>query len=155
MKRKRLKLMELTIATDVAARKALVADSLECFLLGKPACDILTCDKHILNGVIVRISFRRSPNDFTVISESSKRYRAEIVDANRYVRKMTVVVHVLSAIEKNFALNTSCLSVHECVAQNFSCHSWHPKLESRRHLLSRTGSKNDYCNVNKSVMFRN
>ena len=141
-------------ATDVAARKALVADSLECFLLGKPASDILTCDKHLLSGVTQRISFRRSPNDFTVISESNKHYRVKIVEANLYVRKMTVADHVLSAIEKNFAKNTSCLSVHGGVAQNFSCHCWHPQLESRRHLLQRTSSTNDYSNVNQSVIFR-
>ena len=46
-------------ATDVAARKALVAESLECFLLGKPASDILTCDKYLLSGLTLRI-FRRS-----------------------------------------------------------------------------------------------
>ena len=35
-------------ATDVAARKNLVADSLDCFLLGKPPSDILTGDKHLI-----------------------------------------------------------------------------------------------------------
>ena len=55
-------------ATDVAARKVF-ADSLECLLLGKSVSDILNCDKH-LSGVTLSISFRRSPNDFTVISES-------------------------------------------------------------------------------------
>ena len=69
-------------ATDVAARKTLVADSLECFLLEKPVSDILTCDKHHLSGVTLRISFRRSPNDFTVTSDSKKHYRLKIVEAN-------------------------------------------------------------------------
>ena len=55
-------------STEVAARKGF-ADSLEFFLLGKSASDILNCDKH-LSGVTLSISFRRSPNDFTVISES-------------------------------------------------------------------------------------
>ena len=33
-------------ADDVAARKALVANSQENYFIGKPASDILTCDKH-------------------------------------------------------------------------------------------------------------
>ena len=51
-------------ADEVAARKALVANSQENYFIGKPASDILTCDKHLLSGVTLRISFRRSTNDF-------------------------------------------------------------------------------------------
>ena len=87
-------------ADDVAARKALVANSQENYFIGKPASDILTCDKHLLSGVTLRISFRRSTNDFAVISESNKHYKIKIIEANLYVRKMTVADHVLTAIEK-------------------------------------------------------
>ena len=57
-------------ADDVAARKALVANSQEKYFIEKPAGDILICDKHLLKGVTLRISFRRSTNDFAVVSES-------------------------------------------------------------------------------------
>ena len=87
-------------ATDVAAQKDLVSDSLECCLLGKPASDILTCEKHLPSGDTLRISFRRSLNGFTVITESNKHYRVKIVEATFFVRKMTVADHVLFAIEK-------------------------------------------------------
>ena len=87
-------------AEDVTARKALVADSLEKYFIGKPASDIFTCDKHLLSGVTLRISFRRSSNDFAVISEADKHYKGKIIEANLYVRKMTIADHVLSAIEK-------------------------------------------------------
>ena len=87
-------------ADDVAARKALVANSQENYFIGKPASDILTCDKHLLSGVSLRISFKRSTNDFAVISESNKHYRVKIIEANLYVRKMTIAHHVLTAIEK-------------------------------------------------------
>ena len=85
-------------ATDVAARKALVAKSLECFLLGKPASDILTCDKYLLSGLTLRI-FRRSSNNLTIISESNKHYRVKLVFEQIFTRKITVADHVLSAIE--------------------------------------------------------
>ena len=87
-------------AEDVASRKALVQDSLENFFNEKPASDILTCDKHLLSGVTLRISLRRSTNDFAIISESNKHYKIKITEENLYVRKMTVADHVLSAVEK-------------------------------------------------------
>ena len=85
---------------DVAARKPLVANSQENYFIGKPASDILTCDKHLLSGVALRISSRRSTNDFAVISESNKHYKVKIIEANLCVRKMTIADHVLTAIEK-------------------------------------------------------
>ena len=87
-------------AEDVTARKALVANSNENYFIGKPSSDILTCDKHLLSGITLRISFRRSTNDFAVISESNKHYKVKIIEANLNVRKMTVSDHVLTAIEK-------------------------------------------------------
>ena len=87
-------------ADDVAARKALVANSQENCFIGKPVSDILTCDKHLLIGVTLRISFRRSTNDFAVISESNKHYKFKIIEANLYDRKMTIADHVLTATEK-------------------------------------------------------
>ena len=94
--------MALTAAltTWVAARKALVANSQENYFIGKPASDILTCDKHLLSGVTLRISFRRSTNGFAVISESNTQYKVRIVEGNLYVRKLTLADHVLTAIEK-------------------------------------------------------
>ena len=60
---------------DVAARKALVANSKENYFIGKPASDDFTCDKHLLSGVTLRISLRRSTNEFAEISESNKHYK--------------------------------------------------------------------------------
>ena len=87
-------------ADDVAARKALVNNSQENNFIGKPASDILTCDKHLLSGVTLRISFRRSTNIFVLISESNKHYIVRLIEANLYVRKIKIADHVLTAIEK-------------------------------------------------------
>ena len=86
---------------DVAARKALVANFQENYFIGKPASDILISDKHLLNGVTLRISFGRSTSDFVLISKSNTHYKVIIFEANLYVIKMTRADHVLIAIEKN------------------------------------------------------
>ena len=100
-------------ADDVAARKALVANSLENYFIGKPGSDILTCDKHSLSGVTLRISFRRSTNDLAVISESNKHYKVRIIEANLYVRKMTIADHVLTAIEKTLLKHRPCIAIQK------------------------------------------
>ena len=75
------------------------------FFIGKPACDILTCDKHLLSGVTLRISFRRSTNDFAVISESNKHYKVRIVEANLYVRT-TAVYRCTEVLPRTFLATT-------------------------------------------------
>ena len=84
---------------DVAARKALVANSQENHFIGKPASDVLTCDKHLLSGVTLQISIRRSTNDFVLISKTNKHYQVKIIEDNLYVRKMTKADHVLTCLE--------------------------------------------------------
>ena len=55
-------------ADDVAARNASVANYQENYFIGNQEKDILTCDKLLLSGVTLQISFRRSTNDFVAIS---------------------------------------------------------------------------------------
>ena len=116
-------------ADDVAARKALVANSQENYFIGKPASDILTCEKHLLGGVTLRISFRRSTNDFAVISESNKHYRVRIVEANLYVRKTTIADHVLTAIEKTLLKTPAVYRYTEVLPRTFFSNNWNKKLE--------------------------
>ena len=88
-------------AEDFAERKRIVAASSEIRLFGKIACNFLSCDKHLISGVTITLSLRRSPNDFVIMSEqSNKHYQVQITEANLYVRKMTVTDFVLSSIEK-------------------------------------------------------
>ena len=89
------------ITAEVNRRKALVRQSAECTFYGKVAKDFFTCDLHILRGVTLRVSFRRSIDDFVVISDDAgKPYKVKIIEANLYVRKMTLNDDVVSAIEK-------------------------------------------------------
>ena len=78
-------------ADDITELKGLVAVSNELKLFGKIACIFLPCDKHLLSGVTIRLSLRRFPSDFVVISEdAAKHYKVQIIEANLYVRKKTV-----------------------------------------------------------------
>ena len=90
---------------------------------------ILTCDKHLLGGVTLRISFRRSTNDFAVISESNKHYKVKIIEAHLYVRKMTVADHVLTAIEKTLLKTPAVYRYTEVLPRTFFSYNWNKKLE--------------------------
>ena len=87
-------------AADFTSQRELVRESREIWFYGPAGVDFFTCDKHLLSGVTLRLSYRRSHEDFLIISEdAAKHYKLQILEANLYVRKMTVNDHVLSAIE--------------------------------------------------------
>ena len=80
----------------------------------------MSCDKHLLSGVTIRLSIRRSPNDFVVISEDvAKHYKVQIIEANLYTRKMTVTDYVLSSIEKTLLKNPAIYNYIEVVPKTF------------------------------------
>ena len=56
---------------EVNRQKALVRQSAECTFYGNVAVDFFTCDRHLLSGVTLRISFRRSIDDFVIISDDA------------------------------------------------------------------------------------
>ena len=64
---------------EVNRRKALVRQSAECTFYGKVAVNFFTCDRHLLSGVTLRIAFRRSIDDFVIISdEAAKHYKKKL-----------------------------------------------------------------------------
>ena len=86
---------------EIAQRKNSVKESAECTFYVKVAVDFFTCDKHLLSGVTLCIAFRRSIDEFVIISDdAAKHYKVKIVEANLHVRKMTLNDEVVSAIEK-------------------------------------------------------
>ena len=107
-------------AVDFAERKRLVAASAELRLFGKIACDFLSCDKHLISGVTARLSLRRSPNNFVVMSEDNgKHYQVQITEANLYVRKKTVTDFVLSSIEKTLLKSPAIFNYIEVLPRSF------------------------------------
>ena len=89
-------------------------------MFGKIACDFLSCDKRLISGVTARLSLRRSPNDFVVMSEDNgKHYQVQITEANFYVRKMTVADFVLSLIEKTLLKSPAVFNYIEVLPRTF------------------------------------
>ena len=148
-------------ADDVAARKALVANSQENYFIGKPVSDILTCDKHLLSGVTLRISFRRYTNDFAVISESNKHYKVKIIEANLYVRKMTIADHVLTAIEKTLLKTPAVYRYTEVLPRTFlattGIRNWSQEdifsKEPVRRMVIAMATKQAYLGTNRTNPF--
>ncbi|XP_075241774.1 uncharacterized protein F54H12.2-like [Convolutriloba macropyga] len=107
-------------ASEINRRKALVRGSAECTFYGKVAVDFFTCDRHLLSGVTHRISFRRSIDDFSLISDdAAKYYKIKIKEANLYVRKMILNDDVVSAIEKTLLSSPASYPYLETITKTF------------------------------------
>ena len=106
-----------TVAT---ARKEPFLDSNIVQYYGRVAVDFFTTDCHLLNGVTLRIAFRRSPDDFVVYSDDAgKHYKVAIVEANLYVRKMTVNDNVVASIERTLMKSPAIYPYFETISKTF------------------------------------
>ena len=73
-----------------------------------------------MSGVTLRISFRRSIDDFVTISDdAAKSYKVKIIEANLYVRKMTLNDDVVSAIEKTLLSRPASYPYLETITKTF------------------------------------
>ena len=89
-------------------------------LYGKLAVDFFTCEKHLVSGVTLRISMRRSQNGFAVISgEAAKNYKVKIDEANLFIRKMTETDNVVGAIEKTLLKIPAIYRYNEVITKTF------------------------------------
>ena len=149
-------------AEDVAERKRIVAASTEFRLFGKTACDFLSCDKHLISGVTIRLSLRQSPNDFVIMSEHrDKHYRNEITEANLYERKMTVTDFVLSSIEKTLLKTPAIYNYIEVLPRTFlattGVQSWRQEdnfaKEPVRRMILAMSSNTAYLGANRTNPF--
>ena len=107
-------------AAKVNRRKALVRQYAECTFYGKVAVDFFICDQHLLSGVTLQISFQRSIDDFvTIYADATKSYTVKIIEAKLYVRKMTLNVFVVSAIEKTLPSSPASYPYLETITKTF------------------------------------
>lgn len=108
------------VGARLQARKDAIKESREYSVFGRLAVDFFSCDKHLLSGVTLRINLRRSRDAFAVISESNvKDYKVNIIEANLYVRKMTVSENVVTAIEKTLLKTPAMYRYNEVVPKSF------------------------------------
>ena len=61
-------------AAEIARIKNLVRESAECTFYDKVAVDFFTCDKHLLSSVTLCIAFRRSIDDFVIVSDDAAKH---------------------------------------------------------------------------------
>ena len=105
---------------SIAQWQLLVRRSLQITLYGKVAVDFFSCEKHLISGVTMRISFRRSQDDFVIMSEDgAKHYKVKIDEANLFVRKMTVSDNVVGAIEKTLLKTPAMYRYNEVISKAF------------------------------------
>ena len=73
------------------ARKQAARESAQITLYGKLAVDFFSSEKHLVSGITLKISFRRSQDDFATISDAAgKNYKIRIDESDLFVRRMTV-----------------------------------------------------------------
>ena len=96
-------------------------DNLPNVLLWKSSCRFFsTCNWHLLSGVTLRVCFQRSTDAFVKISDdAAKSYKVKILEANFYVRKMTLNYDVVSAIEKTLLSSPSSYPYLETMTKAF------------------------------------
>ena len=95
-------------------------ESAQITLYGKLAVDFFSCEKQLVSGVTLRISFRRSQDGFATISEAAgKNYKVKIDEANLFVRKMTVSDNVVGAIEKTLLRTPAIYRYNEVITKIF------------------------------------
>ena len=106
------------IATaEVNRRKALVRQPAECDFYRKVAVDFFTCHRHLLSGVTLRISFRRSK--MIISDDAAKSYKLKFIEATLYGRKMTLNDDVVSAIEKTLLTSPAPYLYLETITKTF------------------------------------
>ena len=88
-----------------------------------------------MSGVTLRISFRRSIDDFTISDDAGKSYKVKIIEANLNVRKMTLNDDVVSAIEKTLLSSPASYPYLETITKTLlastGLQSWKQDVFSR------------------------
>ena len=146
----------------IPLQRELVRESREIWFYGPTGVDFFTCDKHLLSGVTLRLSYRRSHEDFLIISEdAAKHYKLQILEANLYVRKMTVTDHVLSAIESTLLKTPANYPYQEEITKTFLAtagqRSWQQEdifaREPVRQIIIALNTNNAFLGTNRTNPF--
>ena len=86
--------------TNFTTRTAETRESAEMSFIRRFASDFFPCDRYLISGVTLIISFLRNRPEYALIyDDETKDSKIQILQANLYVRKMTVGDNVYSAIE--------------------------------------------------------
>ena len=124
----------------ITAWQETVRRSAQLALYWKIATDFFSCEKHLTSGVTLRISFRRSQDDFEIVSEDgAKHHKIKIDEANLFVRIMTVSDIVPGAIEKTLLKTFAMYRYNEVISKVFLAtaeqQSWKQETFSQKNLF--------------------
>ena len=98
----------------------IVRRSTQLTLYGNVAVDFFSCEKHLTSGVTLRISFRRSQDDFAMMSEDgAKHYKMKIDEVSLFVRQMTVLDNLVGVIEKTLLKTPAIYRYNEVIWKAF------------------------------------
>ena len=107
-------------AAAITARQESVRSFAQFTLYSKIATNFFSCEKNLTNGVVLRISFWRSQDDFAIMSgDGAKHYEIKIDEANMFVQKLTVSDNVLGAIEKTLLKTPAIYRYNEVFSKDF------------------------------------
>ena len=89
-------------------------------MIEKVAGDFFTCDKYLLSGVTIRLTFLRTRPVLRVIyDDDAKDYKVGITRANLHVRKMTVSENVFTAIATSLTQTNAMYRYTEIIPNSF------------------------------------
>ena len=109
-----------TIPAAISDIKRTVQQSALITLCGKLAVDFFSYEKQLVSGVTLRISMRRSQDDFAIISDKpAKHYKVKIDEAILFIRKMTASDNVVGAIEKTLLKTPTIYRYNEVITKTF------------------------------------
>ena len=106
--------------TVFTTRIAETRESAVISFIGRIASDFFSFDKHLISGVTLRIAFLRNRPEYALLyDDETEDYKIEFLQANLYVRKMTVSDNVYSAIETTLTKTPALYRYTEIIPKTF------------------------------------
>ena len=107
------------LKTVFTTRTAETRESAEVSFIGRFELDFFSCDKHLISGVTLRVSFLRNRPEYAIIyDDETKDYKIAIMQANLYIRKMTVS-DVYSGIETTLSKTPALYRYTEIIPETY------------------------------------
>ena len=106
--------------TIFTARTVETLESAEISFIGRIGSDFFSCDKHLISGVTLRISFLGNrPECSSNYDNETHDYQIEIIQVSLYVRQLTVSDNVYSAIEIQLTKSPALCRYTEIIPKRF------------------------------------
>ena len=82
--------------------------------------DVFSCDKHLVNGVALRVSLQKRRPEFTLTyDDEAKGYKVSTTQVNLFVRKKTAADNVHTAIETTLTKMPALYRYTETISKSY------------------------------------